>query len=59
MTNGEKIRQSNESLVEFFLSDDYPYCDDNHCEIDETGTVLYCERCLLRWLNSEEKVADE
>lgn len=59
MTNGEKIRQSNESLVEFFLNNDFSYCDDAHCEIDETGTVSYCERCMLRWLNSEEKVVEK
>lgn len=53
MTNGEKIRQSDESLVEFFLYDDFSYCDDKHCEVDETGTVLYCEKCLLRWLKQE------
>ena len=52
MTNGERARQSDENLVELFFNNDYPWCDDQ-CEIDATGTVLYCERCFLKWLKQE------
>ena len=53
-TNGDWIRSmSDESLAEFIMSSDIPWCGESCPWYDDKSH--FCEDCIVEWLNQERE----